>query len=163
MADITWITDRLAVGGGIWTRENLDAIIRDGITHIINTQIEFDDCTLLAASDPPAPNHLEEKRADNHLHILHLPMDDDFQPKPAELLRRGVQFALDALAQPETKLLVHCASGVHRGPLVVLAILRVLGLGREEALRLIWARRPQADFPEPYLNSLEEFLSTWNT
>jgi len=163
MADITWITERLAVGGGIWTRENLDAIIRHGITHIINTQIEFDDRTLLAPGDLTAPDWVEEMQGNNHLRILHLPMDDDFQPKPPELLRRGVQFALEALAQPETKVLVHCASGVHRGPLLVLAILRALGLGQEEALRLIWAHRPQADFPAPYLDSVEEFLATWNT
>jgi len=161
MADITWITARLAVGGGIWTRENLAAISRAAITHIINTQVEFDDYTLLAPSHYSPPNQVGEKAAGNYLKILHLPMDDDFQPKPVALLRRAVEFALAALAQPNAKVLVHCASGVHRGPLVALAILRALGLEREEALRLIQARRPQADFPEPYLDSVGEFLAEW--
>ena len=41
--DITWLTDRLAVGGGIWNDENMAALVRLGVTHIINMQIEFDD------------------------------------------------------------------------------------------------------------------------
>ena len=149
MTDITWVTDRLAIGGGIYTRENLAAVVRAGITHIINTQAEFDDRSLLRPDE-------------NHLTILHLPMDDDFARKSAELLRRGVEFARHALAEPDSRLLVHCASGVHRGPLVALAILATLGLTLRDARGLIQARRPQADFPQPYLESVEEFLADWN-
>ena len=41
--DMTWITDRIAVGGGIETPENMEIVAKAGITHIIDMQIEFDD------------------------------------------------------------------------------------------------------------------------
>lgn len=150
MLDLDFITDRLAVGGAIFTRENFEALIRAGITHIINTQMEFDDSSL-------------RRSLDHEPRILWLATDDDFQPKPAEFFFQGVRFALDALERPENKVLVHCASGIHRGPMLVLAILRVLGYGRHDAISLLRARRPQVDFPEAYLDSVEAFLAEWET
>jgi protein-tyrosine phosphatase len=147
MADLSWITDRLAVGGGLWRRENLEEVLRAGVTHIINTQVEFDDRALVREGD--------------RVEILQLAMDDDFQPKSSELLARAGGFGRRALAQPQAKLLVHCASGVHRAPLVVAAILCAHGFSLSAAVRLVESRRPQADFPAPYLDSVAEFLADW--
>src|SRR5690349_11307089 len=58
--DMTWVTGRIAVGGGIWTAENMAAVSRAGITHIIDMQIEFDD-TMLAA-----PHGIEVLRSEEH-------------------------------------------------------------------------------------------------
>ena len=33
--DITWITGRIALGGGIWSAENMAEVARAGITHIV--------------------------------------------------------------------------------------------------------------------------------
>jgi len=44
--DMTWVTDRIAVGGGIWTDEKMVEVARAGITHIIDMQIEWDDTEL---------------------------------------------------------------------------------------------------------------------
>ena len=148
MADYSFLTERLAVGGAIYTRENLEELKHAGFTHIINTQVEFDDRTLLVSGDHEPV-------------VLDLGTDDDFQPKPAELFFRGVRFALEALERPEAKVLVHCASGIHRGPMVALALLRVLGYSRRDALALIRTWRPQADFPDAYLDSVEAFLAEW--
>jgi protein-tyrosine phosphatase len=146
--DYDFVTDRMAVGGSIFTRENFEALMRAGFTHIINTQIEFDDTTLLRGGDhEPA--------------VFWLPTDDDFLPKPSEFFFQGVRYGLEVLDQPEGKLLIHCASGIHRGPLLALALLRVLGYERHDALRLLRARRPQADFPGVYLDSVEAFLAEW--
>jgi len=146
--DLDFITPRLAVGGGIWTREGFEEVMRAGITHIINTQLEFDDSTL-------------RLHGDHEPEILWLAMDDDFFPKPADLFHTGTRFALKALEQHGAKVFVHCASGVHRGPMVALAILRVLGYGRRDAVDLLRSRRPVADFPDVYLDSIEAFLSEW--
>src|SRR6266704_3035554 len=100
--DITWITARIAVGGGIWGPENMAEVARAGVTHVIDMQIEFDDT-------PLAGKH--------GIQVLWNATDDDFQPKPAELFRRGVEFALEALDQSDTKLFIHCAAGVHRAPM----------------------------------------------
>jgi protein-tyrosine phosphatase len=141
--DITWVTERIGVGGGIWTAENMVAVARAGITHIIDMQIEFDDTPL----------------ADRHgIAVCWNPVDDDFEPKPAEVFARGVDFALAALEEDGSKLLVHCAAGVHRAPMMTLALLGVMGWNVEDAMRLVEARRPVADFAEVYVQSVEEFL-----
>ncbi len=149
MLDYDFLTDRLAIGGGIFTRENFETLIRAGFTHVINTQIEFDDSTLL-------------RDGDHEPRILWLPVDDDFLPKQSDFFFRGVRYALEALDQPQSKLLIHCASGIHRGPMLALALLRVLGYDARDALSLLRARRPQSDFPSVYLESVDAFLAEWD-
>ena len=141
--DMTWVTGRIAVGGGIWTAEHMSEIARAGITHIIDMQIEFDDTAL-------AKPH--------GIAVLWNPIDDDFKPVSVEVLRRGVDFALHALDKEGTKLYVHCAAGVHRAPLMTLAILCSLSWKLEDALHLIETRRPVVDFPDVYVNSVQRFL-----
>ena len=141
--DITWITDRIAVGGGIWNAENMAAVSRAGITHIIDMQIEFDDTPLAGACG---------------IAVCWNPVDDDFEPKPAEVFERGVEFALAALEDEGSKVFVHCAAGVHRAPMMTLALLAVMGWSVEDAMELIEGKRPAADFAEVYVGSVEKFL-----
>ena len=141
--DMTWVTGRIAVGGGIWHEENMAYVARAGVTHIIDMQIEFDDTRL----------------ADPHgIAVLWNPIDDDFQPKPVKVFRKGVDFALRALDTEGTKLFVHCAAGVHRAPMMTLAILCSLGWSLRDGMSLIEARRPVADFADVYVRSVEKFL-----
>jgi protein-tyrosine phosphatase len=141
--DITWLTDRIAVGGGIWTTDNMASVARAGITHIIDMQIEFDDTPLAL---------------EYGIEVLWNPTDDDFAAKPETLFQRGVDFALAALDQPESKLLIHCAAGVHRAPMMTLALLGFMGWTLDDAMDLISARRPVVDFADVYLRSVEAFL-----
>jgi protein-tyrosine phosphatase len=141
--DMTWITGRIAVGGGIWTDTNMADVARAGVTHIIDMQIEFDDTAL----------------AEPHgIAVLWNAADDDFQHKPPKIFHRGVEFARRALDEPDTKLLIHCAAGVHRAPMMALALLCSLGWTLESAMDLIQARRPVADFPDVYVNSVKGYL-----
>jgi protein-tyrosine phosphatase len=142
--DITWLTDRIAVGGGIWSAENMAVVARQGITHIIDMQIEFDDT-------PLAKEH--------GIEVLWNPTDDDFEPKPARLFERGVKFAKTALDGGEAKVFIHCAAGVHRAPMMTLALLGSMGWNVDDAMDLIQARRPVADFAEVYVESVEKFLN----
>jgi len=142
--DITWLTDRIAVGGGIWSSDNMASVARTGVTHVIDMQIEFDDTPL---------------GEEHGVEVLWNPTDDDFDAKPAALFQRGVQFAQSALDQPGSKLFIHCAAGVHRAPMMALAILGSMGWTIEDAMRLIERRRPVADFAEVYVRSVEEFLN----
>lgn len=141
--DMTWVTDRIALGGGIWNDSNMAELVRTGVTHIINMQIEFDDRPL-AVGQPVV--------------VLHNPTDDDFQPKPPQLFQAGVDFALDALEKPESKIYIHCAAGVHRAPMMTLALMRVLGWSLEDAKTLIQQRRYVVDFAEVYVESVEDFI-----
>jgi protein-tyrosine phosphatase len=142
--DISWLTDRIAVGGGIWNAENMAVVAGAGITHIIDMQIEFDDTELAAK---------------HGIAVLWNPTDDDFEAKPAALFRRGVEFGQEALASSDGKVFIHCAAGVHRAPMMALALLGTLGWDLEDAMELIEARRPAADFADVYVRSVEEFLN----
>jgi protein-tyrosine phosphatase len=141
--DITWITERVALGGGIWNPENMAELARMGITHIIDMQIEFDDTPL----------------AEPHgIQVLWNATDDDFQPKPPELFERGVEFAMEALDQPGSKIFIHCAAGVHRAAMMTLGVLCSMGWELGAAMETISSRRPVVDFADVYVNSVENFL-----
>jgi predicted protein tyrosine phosphatase len=142
--DITWLDDRIAVGGGIWHADNMAKVSQAGITHIIDMQIECDDT-----------QHAEPYG----IKVLWNKADDDFEPKPPEIFERGVDFALKALEDPAAKLFIHCAAGVHRAPMMALALLGVKGWTVEEAIDLIQEKRPVADFPDVYVRSVEDFLA----
>jgi protein-tyrosine phosphatase len=142
--DITWLTERIGLGGGIWTSANMELVARAGVTHIIDMQIEFDDTPL----------------ADAHgIAVCWNPIDDDFEPKPPEVFERGVEFALRALDEPGAKLLIHCAAGVHRAPMMALAVLSVLGWELEDAALLIEKKRDVADFADVYVKSVQRYLA----
>lgn len=144
--DLTWIDERLAVGGGIWTEDRMDKVSQAGITHIIDMQVEFDDTEL---AEPYG------------IRVLWSPVDDDFQPKPSEIFWQGVEFAREALEESDGKLFIHCAAGVHRAPMMALAILRSRGLTLEAAERLLKSRRPVVDLADVYVESVEEFMKAF--
>jgi protein-tyrosine phosphatase len=141
--DLTWVTDRIAVGGGIWNELKMMEIADQGVTHIINMQIEFDD------------RHLGVPFG---IRILWNPTEDDFQFKPAEIFQGAVEFAIGALEHPKTKIFIHCAAGVHRAPMMTLAIMRAMGWDLNQARDLIQKRRPVVDFADVYVRSVEEFI-----
>jgi protein-tyrosine phosphatase len=85
--------------------------------------------------------------------------DDDFQPKSAELLDAGVQFALEAMKQENAKVYVHCAAGVHRAPMMTLAILRAMGWSLEDAMETVQSLRPVVDWADVYVKSVERYIS----
>ena len=142
--DITWLTERIAIGGGIWNAGNMAKVAEEGITHIVDMQVEFDDTPL----------------AEVHgIEVLWNPTDDDFEPKPPELFERGVDFVEQALAEDETKVFIHCAAGVHRAPMMALAVLGRMGWKIGDAMELIEKKRPVADFADVYVRSVERFLA----
>ncbi len=145
--DMTWITERIALGGGIWTNDKMAQVAQTGVTHIIDMQIEFDDTAL----------------AQPHgIRVLWNPTDDDFQPKGADVFQPAVDFALGALNGGNgNRLYIHCAAGVHRAPMMTLALLRVLGHPLPEAMELIESRRPVVDFAAVYVRSVENFVRAY--
>ena len=63
-------------------------VVRAGVTHIIDMQIEFDDTAL----------------AELHgVQVLWNAIDDDFESKPAKCFERGVEFAIAALGISRNK------------------------------------------------------------
>jgi protein-tyrosine phosphatase len=146
--DMSWVTDRIAIGGGIWVAENMAKLQAAGVTHVIDMQIEFDD-TMIAKPFG--------------ISVLWNPVDDDFQPKPAAVFRRGVEFGMKALEHHGSKIYIHCAAGVHRAPMMGLALLRAMGYDLEAAKQMIQSRRYVADFADVYVKSVEMFMKDYAT
>ena len=143
--DMTWVTERVALGGGIWNARNMEELVQAGVTHVLNMQVEFDDRPL---AEPVG------------VRVLWNPTDDDFLPKAPEFLKRGVDFALAALDDPEARVYVHCAAGVHRAPMMTLAVLCAMEWKIEAAMVLIETRRPVVDFADVYVESVRRFLES---
>jgi len=143
--DVTWLTERIALGGGIWNATNMKELARAGVTHVLDMQIEFDDTPLGRACG---------------VRVLWNPTDDDFLPKPPAVLERGVEFAREALNDARSKLYIHCAAGVHRAPMMALAVLCAMGWELEPAMVLIETRRPVVDFADVYVESVRRFVES---
>src|SRR5271154_2075742 len=87
--EISWITPQIGVGGAIWREDRMIELVQSGVTHILNMQLEFDDGPLARLYNVP---------------VCWIKVDDDYLPKPANVLMPGLDFALEALKHSETRL-----------------------------------------------------------
>ncbi len=146
--DITWLDEeeRIGVGGGIWNSANMEKVAKLGITHIIDMQIEFNDNQL-------GPEEYGIK-------VLWNPTDDDFLAKPPKLFQAGMDFVQAAFKErADAKVFIHCAAGVHRAPMMALAVLcSIKQMSVDDARELIEDKRPVADFADVYVESVRAFL-----
>ena len=145
-ASFNFVTERLAVGGGISSKADVDQIVGAGITHVIDMRAEFDDDAL----------------NDNRITILWLPQVDDGTMRPPGQYRKGIQFALPALSLANTKVFLHCWAGMNRGPTMCYALLRAFGFSQAEAISRIREVRPEVVFyvVQNYLDSVERDLTS---
>jgi protein tyrosine phosphatase (PTP) superfamily phosphohydrolase (DUF442 family) len=131
MANISFITDRLATGGDITSLDDIDDLVAAGITHVIDNRLEWSDEELFAERAPG-------------IVYLHNGVDDAGGRQGAQWYERGVGFALEALARLDTKVLAHCHMGINRGPSMAFAIMLALGWDPVEGFDAIRAARPIA-------------------
>lgn len=136
MPNLNFITPRLATGGDL--PEDLDEALLDlrawqeiGITHVVDNRREWDDGQFIA----------EHASAINYLHNG---VDDNGDQLPDTWFDTGVEFVLAALAEPDTKVFVHCHMGINRGPSLAYAALLALGWDPIEAMTAIRSTRPIA-------------------
>jgi len=73
-----------------------------------------------------------------------------------------VEFALEALDDSESRVFIHCAAGVHRAPMMALAVLRALGFSLDDAMEMIQSRRNVVDFADVYVESVEDFMRSYD-
>ena len=138
MANISYISDRVWTGGDLpfhlgETPMAVDlAEIREaGITHMIDNRLECSDERYVRAHAP-------------EIDYLWNGQDDAGQSMPDEWFNDGVDFALEALADPDAQVLAHCHMGINRGPSMAFAILLATGMDPAAALTAIRAARPIA-------------------
>lgn len=131
-ANLTWLTDNLAVGGDLSfdldeAADQVEDIVKQEIGVIIDMRVEDDDTEIWAGTDI-AYVHLPTE--DAHGHVL-----------PAALFDRAVEVARMA---GDSKIFVHCHMGINRGPSVAYAILLDRGYDAVAAFDLIRWKRPIA-------------------
>ncbi len=116
--------------GRAWSAE-LDRWEALGITHVVDNRIEASDLDLLAEY-APAITYLENGA------------DDAGQRMPDAWFDRGVDFTLEAMADPSAKVHVHCHMGINRGPSMAFAVLLATGMSPAAGVRTIRDARPRA-------------------
>src|SRR5438552_5347605 len=100
--DYTFITARLATGGGIATATDVEALAEAGVTAIIDVTDAEDDTSALAG----------------HPDILYCynPTADDGSSKDSSWFAKSLTFGLPIFAIPHARIYAHCSAGVNRGP-----------------------------------------------
>ena len=138
MANISYITDRVWTGGDMRFHLGDTAMALDlaemraaGITDIIDNRLECSDEQFVRTHAP-------------EIDYLWNGQDDAGQAMPDEWFYDGVDFALDALADPDAQVLAHCHMGINRGPSMAFAILLATGMDPVAALTAIRTARPIA-------------------
>ena len=116
-----WVTDQIALGSAI-SEEHIDALVRDGITHVL-------DCRL-----SPESKALYER---TRVVYRQIGVADDGKPKADEWFWSGIDFVTRALRGPHRRALVHCKLGMSRSPTMVYAILLSQGMPSKDAQALI--------------------------
>ncbi len=140
------VTDGIIISGDL--SEDPDQAVRQlhgwqqaGITHVLDTRVEWSDEELVAEHAPD---------------IVYgwIGTDDDGDTKPDEWFDAGLAFSSDALSDPDAVVLVHCHMGINRGPSMAYRILLESGWDPIDALDAIRDARPIADigYAEDALN-----------
>jgi hypothetical protein len=136
MANISFVTDRLATGGDLHEDEEIAVdqlvdLIEQGISHIVDCRMEFTD---------------EDFVVDiaDWIEYLHLGVDDHGRGMPDAWYDQGTAWVAEALEDPDAIVLVHCHMGVNRGPSLTYAVLLTQGVDPVEAIDAIRRARPIA-------------------
>lgn len=136
VADAAFVTDHLLVGGDLDTRDDelagrqLRELVEVGVTHVVDTRIEWDDLAWVAERSP-------------EVGYLHLGMDDAGQEVPHAWFEEAVSWAMAAIEDGGT-VLTHCHMGINRGPSLGFAVLLAQGWDVVAALERIREVRPIA-------------------
>lgn len=130
-------TPTIAISGDLNTRTSsaaatqIDQWRAAGITDIVDMRAEQSDAALVSHFAPDLQYHW-------------VGTHDDGSGQPDEVFDAAVDSVLNALVDPDRKVLVHCHMGVNRGPSAGFAAMLALGYDPVEALSMIRAARPIA-------------------
>ena len=142
MADISWITERLCIGGAVESLFDAREIAAEGVTHVLSLRMGDKN-----------PSHVEDEekwwKQIGGVKFLNDPAHDDGRAKSTKWFKMAIDFAFEALlSKPTNKVLIHCKQGEHRSPAVAYAILRAWGTNAEDAQGHVEEARDEADVEE---------------
>ena len=131
------VTEQIIISGDLHEEpkravSQLEGWRQAGISHILDTRVEWKDKDLVAEHAPD---------------IVYgwFGADDAGLRQPDTWFDDGVEFAMDAMQEPGSVLLVHCHMGINRGPSMAYRILLECGWDPIEAHNAIRESRPIAD------------------
>lgn len=144
--DHQWVTDRIALGSAVTGPLHVQALLVDGVTHVLDCRAGHSSPGLYTGTGIVYRQH---------------GVADDGRPKADEWFWGGIDFAMGALRSPRGKVLVHCRLGMSRSPSMVYAILRAQGVPPDEAKQRISKARVVARVTYP--DDAERAGRTWAT
>ena len=133
--DFNFVTENIAVGTTPETETDVQVLLNEGVTHVINCRDDVDDAALFAGRfrylwngtpdwNPSAPFGGE--------------------PKPVEWFRKSIEFWYGPRNNPKNRLLVHCSAGVNRSATTAWMLLRSLQIDGADCDIIIDTHRPLA-------------------
>lgn len=138
--DVSWVTDTVAVGRAFEPGQ-VPRLAAEGISAVVDLREEaVDDAKLLIR---------------HGILLLHLPSTDGHAPSQDQLTQ-GVDWVRAQIAAGR-KVLVHCAGGIGRSPLLVCAVLVREGHTAQQALEKVRTRRWQVAPNDRQLEALLAF------
>jgi protein-tyrosine phosphatase len=91
--------------------------------------------------------------------VVHAPMWDFGRPQPPRLWSGAALFAARVLTDdPDAGVFVHCQQGRRRSIMLAYAVLRLRGLGADDAVDLLSRHRVEARIVAAYTASVERWL-----
>lgn len=137
VADASWVTERLLVGGDLdlfdndLARRQLLELTTAGVTHIVDLRLECND---------------EEFVTERERGVAYrwLGIDDAGQVIPDEWFDQAVGYVMEAFEDQHAVVLTHCHMGINRGPSLGYAVLLAQGWDCVEAIATLQAARPIA-------------------
>jgi protein tyrosine phosphatase (PTP) superfamily phosphohydrolase (DUF442 family) len=130
MADFDWVTSRIAVGGSIDSLYDARRIAAAGITHVLNVRTDQDEVPLVHKAGMTYSSNPSKKK--------------DEAVKPPGWFKSSFDIIFGCLADPGTKILVHCENGENRSASTVYFFLRAIGIDKKTAAGIITDGRPKA-------------------
>lgn len=126
---LSWVLPRLSVGSAPQNASDVERLRSLGVTHVLDVREERD----LGMDTSGTPRLYEGSGVTYH----RTPMHDDGRQQAIASYVDAVRFIGDALAQPNSRVFVHCAAGMYRSPSVIYAALRAMGYDPEAAWRKV--------------------------
>jgi protein-tyrosine phosphatase len=149
---LSWIgAERVAIGS-MPTGLSLPTLRGQGVTHIVNCRAR--------AQTWLSQDLFAERLVFGMRQVAHAPMWDFGRPQPPALWANAVMFAVAALEDPRTGVLIHCHQGRRRSVMVAYAVLRSRGHSSDDAAGMILEHRREAEIVPRYQTSVERWLSS---
>ena len=130
MADFDWVTSRIAIGGAIESLYDARRIAAAGITHVLNVRTDQDEVPLVHKAGMTYSSNPSKKK--------------DEAVKPPGWFKSSFDIIFGCLADPGTKILVHCENGENRSASTAYFFLRAIGIDKKTAKGIVSEGRPGA-------------------